>query len=214
MLPKLKPGTYYIEMDPGVADTAHSGLDEQLASSDIAILSAIWDDWAAERLPQDRPDKAARGLAATSAMSVPTCACTSCTSAAVERGATDRTDRAIAYQLHAPAHRDAHVPGGGQHCRVPAAGAAVPAADILVVDDNSPDGTADIAARTAAELGRIDILRRPKKNGLGEAYRAGFSVGIERGYDILVQIDADLSHDPAAIDAMFSAIDGGADAAV
>jgi dolichol-phosphate mannosyltransferase len=92
--------------------------------------------------------------------------------------------------------------------------AAVPAADILVVDDNSPDGTADIAARTAAELGRIDILRRPKKNGLGEAYRAGFSVGIERGYDILVQIDADLSHDPAAIDAMFSAIDGGADAVI
>ena len=92
--------------------------------------------------------------------------------------------------------------------------AAVPAADILVVDDNSPDGTADIAARTAAELGRIDILRRPKKNGLGEAYRAGFSVGIERGYDILVQIDADLSHDPAAIDSMFSAIDGGADAVI
>ena len=50
--------------------------------------------------------------------------------------------------------------------------------------------------RSRAELGNIEVLRRPKKIGLGDAYRAGFSVGIERGYDVLVQIDADLSHDP------------------
>ncbi len=76
---------------------------------------------------------------------------------------------------------------------------AVPDADILVVDDNSPDGTADLADQVATDLGRIDVLRRPKKIGLGDAYRAGFSVGIDRGYDVLVQIDADLSHDPAAL---------------
>jgi dolichol-phosphate mannosyltransferase len=92
--------------------------------------------------------------------------------------------------------------------------AAVPDADILVVDDNSPDGTADIAATAAGELGQIDILRRPKKIGLGDAYRAGFSVGIERGYDVLVQIDADLSHDPSALPLLFNEIDAGADAVI
>jgi len=59
--------------------------------------------------------------------------------------------------------------------------AAVPDADILVVDDNSPDGTADMAETVGEELGRVEVLRRPKKIGLGDAYRAGFSVGIERG---------------------------------
>jgi dolichol-phosphate mannosyltransferase len=92
--------------------------------------------------------------------------------------------------------------------------AAVPTADILVVDDNSPDGSADIAAATGSELGQIDVLRRPKKIGLGDAYRAGFSVGIERGYDVLVQIDADLSHDPGALPLLFSEIDAGADAVI
>ena len=75
--------------------------------------------------------------------------------------------------------------------------AALPSADILVVDDNSPDGTADIAEAAAAELGGIDVLRRPVKQGLGSAYRAGFAIGLEKGYEALVQIDADLSHDPA-----------------
>jgi dolichol-phosphate mannosyltransferase len=91
---------------------------------------------------------------------------------------------------------------------------AVPDADILVVDDNSPDGTADIADRVATELGRIDVLRRPRKIGLGDAYRAGFSVGIERGYDVLVQMDADLSHDPAALPMMLRETSGGADAVI
>ena len=89
-----------------------------------------------------------------------------------------------------------------------------PDADILVVDDNSPDGTADLADQVAAELGRIDVLRRPKKIGLGDAYRAGFSVGIERGYDVLVQMDADLSHDPVALPAVFREISSGADAVI
>lgn len=91
---------------------------------------------------------------------------------------------------------------------------AAPDADILVVDDNSPDGTADLADQVGTELGRIDVLRRPKKIGLGDAYRAGFSVGIERGYDVLVQMDADLSHDPAALPIVLDAISNGADAVI
>jgi len=89
-----------------------------------------------------------------------------------------------------------------------------PDADILVVDDNSPDGTADLADQVGAALGRIDVLRRPTTIGLGDAYRAGFSVGIERGYDVLVQMDADLSHDPAALPAVFHEISAGADAVI
>jgi dolichol-phosphate mannosyltransferase len=91
---------------------------------------------------------------------------------------------------------------------------AVPNADILVVDDNSPDGTGELAERVAGELGNIEVLHRPSKQGLGEAYRAGFAVGLERGYDQLVQIDADLSHDPAVIPALLDALDAGADMAI
>lgn len=92
--------------------------------------------------------------------------------------------------------------------------AAVPDADILIVDDSSPDGTGDIARRVAAELGRADVLTRPKKLGLGEAYRAGYAWGLERGYERLIQIDADLSHDPTALVTMLAALDEGADVAV
>ena len=77
--------------------------------------------------------------------------------------------------------------------------AALPDADILVIDDNSPDHTADIAQKVADERGHIEVLRRPSKRGLGGAYRAGFSIGLNRNYDVLVQIDADLSHDPAVL---------------
>ena len=77
--------------------------------------------------------------------------------------------------------------------------ASVPGADILVVDDNSPDGTADLAEKVGAELGQVEVLRRPYKEGLGAAYRAGFAYGLARDYERLCEIDADLSHDPAAL---------------
>ena len=92
--------------------------------------------------------------------------------------------------------------------------AAAPDADILVIDDNSSDGTADIAERVGAEVGHVQVLRRPSKRGLGSAYRAGFSVGIDRGYDVLIQIDADLSHDPRAIPLLLRELEQGADLAI
>jgi dolichol-phosphate mannosyltransferase len=85
--------------------------------------------------------------------------------------------------------------------------AAAPAAEVLVVDDSSPDGTADVAKAVAAELGAIDVLVRPGKTGLGSAYRAGFAEGLARGYDVLVEMDADLSHDPADLVRLVGALE-------
>lgn len=89
-----------------------------------------------------------------------------------------------------------------------------PSVDVLVIDDNSPDGTAEAAEKVAGRLGQIDLLRRPEKHGLGEAYRAGFAVGIERGYDVLVQMDADLSHDARSLPALLDEIERGADLSI
>src|SRR5579859_2205496 len=91
---------------------------------------------------------------------------------------------------------------------------AVPDADVLVVDDNSPDGTGTIAERLADELGRVTVLHRPEKAGLGEAYRAGFGRGIDQGYERLVQIDADLSHDPEVIPQLLQAVEDRVDVAI
>ncbi len=91
---------------------------------------------------------------------------------------------------------------------------AVPDADILVLDDNSPDGTADVAEKVGEMLGQIEVLRRPAKRGLGAAYRAGFGIGIDRGYDLLTQIDADLSHDPAALPSLIAAVEPGVGLAI
>lgn len=89
--------------------------------------------------------------------------------------------------------------------------AAVPDAHVLVVDDASPDGTGDLAEAVARDLGGISVLRRPAPTGLGSAYRDGFRWGLERGYDVLVEMDADLSHDPAVLPVLLRKIDDGAD---
>src|SRR5580765_8093400 len=81
---------------------------------------------------------------------------------------------------------------------------AAPDVDVLVVDDNSPDGTARVVQELEGTLGQIEVLVRNEKAGLGSAYRAGFAIGIERGYDVLVQMDADLSHDPAAVPSLLA----------
>jgi dolichol-phosphate mannosyltransferase len=91
---------------------------------------------------------------------------------------------------------------------------AVPDATILVVDDASPDGTADLAEAAGRDLGGIEVLRRPGKDGLGSAYRAGFAHGLEAGYDVMVEIDADGSHDPFALPTLLAAVESGADLAI
>jgi dolichol-phosphate mannosyltransferase len=91
---------------------------------------------------------------------------------------------------------------------------AAPSADVLVVDDSSPDGTAALAKSVGHDLGGVDVLIRATKSGLGSAYRAGFAEGLARGYDVLVEMDSDLSHDPARLPALLDAVEAGADLAI
>ena len=91
---------------------------------------------------------------------------------------------------------------------------AAPEADILVVDDSSPDGTADLVKKTAEELGQIEALVQPEKTGLAAAYRAGFAHGFAGGYDVMVQMDADFSHDPAMLPELLRLVEGGADVVI
>ncbi len=91
---------------------------------------------------------------------------------------------------------------------------ALPHAEVLVVDDGSGDGTPDLAATTAGALGQIQVLRRVGPKGLGPAYRAGFAAGLADGFDVLIEMDADLSHDPRDLPALVDAVAGGADLAI
>jgi len=88
------------------------------------------------------------------------------------------------------------------------------AAHVLVVDDASPDGTADLAAAVGEEIGGVDVLRRPGKAGLGSAYRAGFAWGLERGFDAFVEMDSDLSHDPDSLPDLVAPLRDGADVVI
>jgi dolichol-phosphate mannosyltransferase len=84
---------------------------------------------------------------------------------------------------------------------------AAPLAHVLVVDDASPDGTGEIADRLAADDPRVTVLHRPGKQGLGRAYVAGFRVALDRGYDVIVEMDADGSHPASALPHLVSALD-------
>jgi dolichol-phosphate mannosyltransferase len=94
--------------------------------------------------------------------------------------------------------------------------AVVPTARIIVVDDGSPDGTADTADRLAEEIAgeTISVVRRAEKLGLGSAYRAGLRAAIDAGAEICVQMDADLSHDAALLPALIANVELGADLAI
>ena len=92
--------------------------------------------------------------------------------------------------------------------------AAAPTVDVLVVDDASPDGTANLAESLGRALGAVAVVRRHGEPGLGAAYRDGFRYGLEHGYDAVIEMDADLSHEPATIPALVAALDAGADLAI
>jgi dolichol-phosphate mannosyltransferase len=83
---------------------------------------------------------------------------------------------------------------------------SVPAANVLVVDDGSPDGTGKIADELAIRDNRVHVLHRTEKAGLGAAYIAGFQWGLERGYDVLVEMDADGSHAPEQLPRLLAAL--------
>jgi dolichol-phosphate mannosyltransferase len=76
---------------------------------------------------------------------------------------------------------------------------------VLVVDDNSPDGTGEIADRLAEEIEAVQVLHRPRKEGLGRAYLDGFAVALENGAELVMEMDADFSHDPADIPRLIAA---------
>ncbi len=78
---------------------------------------------------------------------------------------------------------------------------------VLVVDDGSPDGTGDAADRLAAELPAVRVLHRHSKEGLGRAYLAGFEVALAEGADLILEMDADFSHDPADLPRLVAAAD-------
>ncbi len=84
---------------------------------------------------------------------------------------------------------------------------AVPAVDVLVVDDGSPDGTGEVADRLAATDPQVSVLHRSVKAGLGAAYLHGFRVALERGYDVIGEMDADGSHQPEQLPALIAALD-------
>ena len=97
---------------------------------------------------------------------------------------------------------------------VPAALESLPDAHLLVGDDNSPDGTGDLADSMASRDDRVFVMHRPGKLGLGTAYLAGFRYALERHYEVVFEMDADFSHDPASLPRLLEALDEGADLAL
>jgi dolichol-phosphate mannosyltransferase len=91
---------------------------------------------------------------------------------------------------------------------------SLPEAGVLVVDDGSPDGTGDLVKAVASELPDVHLLARHEKSGLGSAYRAGFAWGLERGYDAMVEMDADFSHDPSALPDIVAPLNEGFDVSI
>jgi dolichol-phosphate mannosyltransferase len=89
-----------------------------------------------------------------------------------------------------------------------------PRLEVLVVDDNSPDGTGRLATDLAGLNPRVHVLHRTQKQGLGRAYLAGFAWGLERGYDRMFEMDADFSHAPKFLPDLLKAVDEGADIAL
>jgi dolichol-phosphate mannosyltransferase len=92
--------------------------------------------------------------------------------------------------------------------------AAAPDVDVVVVDDASPDGTGDLIREAVLKEARLNLLARPSKQGLGTAYMAGFAYGLQHGYGDITTMDADFSHPPERLPALFAAVDQGAHLAI
>lgn len=88
---------------------------------------------------------------------------------------------------------------------------AVPEAEVLVIDDASPDGTGNVVRTRMLKDARVNLMERPGKLGLGTAYLAGFAFGLQHDFERVVTMDADLSHPPDRIPALLAAADSGAD---
>jgi dolichol-phosphate mannosyltransferase len=119
-----------------------------------------------------------------------------------EHASTPR-DGALRVLVITPTYDEA----GSLAATVAAVLSAAPHAHVLVVDDASPDGTGEIADGLAADDPRVTVLHRPGKQGLGRAYVAGFRAALDRGYDVIVEMDADGSHPASALPALVSALD-------
>jgi dolichol-phosphate mannosyltransferase len=91
------------------------------------------------------------------------------------------------------------------------AGVLRPGDRVLVIDDNSPDGTGAVADRLAGELDFVSVLHRERKEGLGRAYLAGFARALADGAELILEMDCDFSHDPQAVPRLIEAAEGGAD---
>ncbi|MEV1007032.1 polyprenol monophosphomannose synthase [Streptomyces sp. NPDC049881] len=91
---------------------------------------------------------------------------------------------------------------------------ACPAVHVLVADDDSPDGTGKVADEIAGDDPHVHVLHRAGKEGLGAAYLAGFAWGLDRGYDVLVEMDGDASHQPEELPRLLTALASGADVAL
>src|SRR3954470_1436020 len=85
---------------------------------------------------------------------------------------------------------------------------------VLVIDDNSPDATGEIADRLASELPFVSVLHRRRKEGLGPAYLAGFHRALDEGAELILEMDCDFSHDPADVPRLIAAVEEGADLAL
>ncbi|MEI7886476.1 MAG: polyprenol monophosphomannose synthase [Actinomycetes bacterium] len=85
---------------------------------------------------------------------------------------------------------------------------------VIVCDDNSPDGTGKLADQAAHDLGGVEVLHRRSKEGLGAAYRHGFRHALDGKYEVIIQMDADFSHDPSVLPSLIAAVDNGADVAI
>ena len=93
-------------------------------------------------------------------------------------------------------------------------GQVAPELDMLVIDDGSPDGTGDLVRELMLKEARLNILARPVKLGLGTAYLAGFAFGLQHGYGDIATMDADFSHPPERLPALFEAVEGGAQVSI